>query len=241
MYTPEFRDQLREVLLDRARHDARITAAAITGSAAAGAQDAYSDIDLAFAIQSKDVIEDWTSYLYSVHGALHHLDMPFGTWLYRVFLLPGTLQLDVAFVDPAEFRPLAPTFQLVFGEARPAPPPQATNSDAAIGLAWLYALHVRSAIARGKVWQAEYMISGLRDTAFALACTRHGLPSVHAKGIDQLPVPLQKQFEAALVCRLDVSELSRPFGAAIELLISEIHSADATLAYRLEQSLRSLY
>ncbi len=64
--------------------------------------------------------------MYDQHLALHHLDVKSGAWIYRVFLLPSTLQVDLAFVSGAEFRALAPTFRLMFGRANeprhPSPP-----------------------------------------------------------------------------------------------------------------------
>jgi len=179
MFTQEEREGLRSGLLERAAGDQRITGAAITGSAADGREDRWSDIDLAFGVgdagEMPNVIADWTAYMYDRHLALHHLDVIAGAWVYRVFLLPSTLQIDLAFVPATEFRALAPTFRLVFGKANeprhiPAPPVRDM-----VGWAWLYALHARSCIARGKLWQAEYMISGVRDSALALASIRHGL------------------------------------------------------------------
>jgi hypothetical protein len=43
---------------------------------------------------------------------------------FRVFLLAGTLQVDLAFWPQAEFGAIAPTFRLLFGTSRerPAPP-----------------------------------------------------------------------------------------------------------------------
>lgn len=55
---------------------------------------------------------------------------------------------------------------------------------AVIGLGWLYALHSRSCIERGKVWQAEYMISAIRDQALALAALRHRLRATQGRGFD---------------------------------------------------------
>ena len=63
----------------------------------------------------------------------------------------------------------------MFGEAKePAHAPKPSSAHF-IGMGWLYALHARSSIARGKLWQAEYMISGVRDhalgwRAFDTAC-----------------------------------------------------------------------
>ena len=132
-----------------------------------------------------EIIAEWTNKMYADHGALHHWDMPVGPWLYRVFFLKNTLQVDLAFVPQNEFRALAPSFQLVQGTANepnylPKPAPEFL-----IGLAWLHALHARSSIARNKLWQAEYMIAGLRNNALALACLRHGHDPTHARGYHQ--------------------------------------------------------
>ena len=107
-----------------------------------------------------------------MHAAVHHTDIRAGAWIYRAFLLASTLQVDLAFVPASDFRPLGSTFRLVFGSANaPQAPPQPVFQDV-IGLAWLHALHVRSAIARGNVRQAESMLSGFRNQVLALAATR---------------------------------------------------------------------
>jgi len=244
MFTPEERAQLRSELLEYAALDCRISGVAITGSGASGQEDQWSDIDLAFGVVDAaglpGVLADWTARMYGQHSALHHLDVKSGDWIYRVFLLPSTLQVDLAFVPGTEFRPLAPTFRLVSGRAnepRHAPPPQPLDL---IGLGWLYALHVRSCIARQKLWQAEYMISGMRDHALALACIRHGLPATHGRGIDQLPDGVTAQLERSLVRQLDVVELWRAFRVVTDALLNEIQSADSELAGRLQGALTHL-
>jgi hypothetical protein len=175
--------------------------------------------------------------MYDQHLALHHLDVKSGAWIYRVFLLPDTLQVDLAFVPATEFRALAPTFRLVFGEAnesRHVPPPLPADI---IGLGWLYALHARTCIARRKLWQAEYMISGVRDNALALACIRHGLPAVHGRGMDQLPSEVTEPFEGSFIRQLDTAELSRALRVVIQGLLSEIRNVDEELAGRLHEAL----
>src|SRR5689334_11946414 len=106
MYSPEERTQLRSVLLESAAADKRITGAAITGSAASGREDEWSDIDLAFGVadgvELRSVLSDWTKRLYDRHGAVHHVDVTFGPWIYRVFLLANTLQVDLAFVPASD-------------------------------------------------------------------------------------------------------------------------------------------
>ena len=245
MFTPEERYRLRSHLLEYAANDPCIGGAAITGSAAADREDQWSDIDLAFGVidaaEVPNVLAGWTAHMYGEHGALHHLDVRSGPWIYRVFLLASTLQVDLAFVSAAEFRALAPAFQLIFGkanDARPVAPPQ---RDDIIGLGWLYALHARNCIARRKMWQAEYMISGIRDNALALACICHDLPAVHGRGIDQLPSGVTAILEDSLVRDLNTAELWRAFQAAVDGLLGVIRSGDEELAGRLEETLLSLY
>jgi hypothetical protein len=244
MFTTEERDRLRSSLLERAASDGRIGCAAITGSAAEGREDRWSDIDLAFGVanaaEMQDVLAEWTAHLYRQHDALHHLDIRSGAWTYRVFLLTNTLQVDLAFVPAAEFRALAPTFHLMFGEANEsqyAPSPPAADL---IGWGWLYALHARTCLARGRRWQAEYTISGIRDSALALACLRHGLPAVHGRGMDLLPAEVTAPFESSLVRQLDIVELTRAFQTATQGLLGEIRSLDEELAGRLQGALREL-
>ena len=50
MFTAEHRDHVRARVLDLARTDPRVTAGALTGSTAVGAEDDWSDIDVAFGI-----------------------------------------------------------------------------------------------------------------------------------------------------------------------------------------------
>lgn len=244
MFTPEERALLRSDLLDRAASDSRISGIAITGSAANGREDQWSDIDLAFGIGDAaslpSVLSDWTEYMYQKYLASHHLDVMAGQWTYRVFLLPNTLQVDLALVPATEFRALAPTFRLVAGEAQEpkhAAPPAIGDIT---GMGWLYALHARSCIARGTLWQAEFMVSGVRDNALALACIRHGLPAVHGRGMDLLPAEVTAPFKASLVRELETAEVSRAFGVAIDGLLREIRNADGDLALRLEKPLATL-
>ncbi len=244
MFTPENRARLRSELLARAEYDSRITGAAITGSGALEREDRWSDIDLAFGVadpaQLATTLSDWTEFMYARHGALHHLDVKAGAWIYRVFLLSSTLQVDLAFVGSAEFRPLAQSFRLVFGEAKPAqsfPPPAPGDL---IGFGWLYALHARSCIARGKRWQAEYMISGIRDNALALACLRHGHPAIHGRGFDLLPQDVVARFNSSLVRDLGDPELLRAFRSVTQVLLQEIRDFDPELAARLDNALQEM-
>jgi len=244
VFTPDERIRLREAIVAAAREDTRISGGALTGSGAAGAEDRWSDIDLAFGLRpgtdTQAVLADFSKRMYERHDAVDHLDVPFARWIYRVFLMRSSLQVDLAFVPDDDFRASAPTFRLLFGEAREpqhAPPPDARQL---IGYAWLYALHARSSIARGKLWQAEYMVSAVRDHVLALACVRLGLPAREGRGMDRLPREVTERVAGALVQRIEPQELRRATHVAIEALILEIRNVDVSLAGRLDDPLREL-
>jgi hypothetical protein len=244
MYTTAERVGLRDALIAEARADARISGAALTGSAAVGAEDEWSDIDLALGLAadaSHDaVLADWTAVMYGDHGAVHHTDVWSRGTVYRVFLLESTLQVDIAFAPAAEFGALGPTFQLVFGEAVEQPTWSSPSPLGLIGMGWLYALHARSSIARGRVWQAEYMISGVRDHVLMLACLRHGVPHSQGRGLHLLPPATTAAVEPTLVRSLEPAELVRAFRASVAVLLSEVAFVDEQLAVRLAGPLREL-
>jgi hypothetical protein len=244
VFTPEERERLREELVAAAKADERISGVAITGSAARGALDRWSDIDLAFGVADptklRDAIGDWTDRMRREHGAVHHFDVTRGSWVYRVFLLKSTLQVDLAFAPAAQFGALSPTFKLLSGTSVDLPQAPRPQTEEMIGLGWLYALHSRSCIERGNVWQAEYMISAVRDQALALAALRHGLAAVQGRGFDELPADVRSSFEGALVTSIDTHELRRAFRVATECLLSEVRHSDPALAGRLESPLAEL-
>src|SRR6185503_2135172 len=218
------RERIRSGIIEHARMDPRITGGALTGSASVGREDAYSDIDLAFGVKT----------------AADVAPTPAGSWIYRVFLLANTLQVDLAFAPASDFGARAKTFRLLFGEAATPPYAPLPTPQWLIGYAWLYALHVRSALARGKLWQAEYMLSAMRDQAFALACLRHGTNPREGRGMDELPKELRDRFTDALVRDIEPAEIARAFRAATALAIDEARRADAALADRIAPVMHAL-
>jgi len=241
MFTPEERARVKDRVLALARGDARITGGAVTGSASIGAEDRWSDIDLSFGVadgvEPADVLTEWTELLARELDVVHHWDVRSGPTIYRVFLLPGGLELDVAVTPHLEFRARGPKFRLLFGESleratTPSPP-----VDDLIGLGWLSALDARKAIDRGKPWAAEYWIGSVRDQALALACLRLGEPPAYARGIDRLPRELTAPFQDALVRSLDPEELRRALGVAARLFLAEVSEASPELAERLRPPL----
>lgn len=244
MFTVEDRERLRDRLISAGRADARISGAALTGSGALGREDRWSDIDLALCVcadaDRAAVIADWTNRMYGEHAAVHHLDVARGEVLYRVFLLADTLQVDLSFWPQGQFGAIGPGFRLLFGVARHEAPAAAPTVAELAGTGWLYALHARSSIARGRAWQAEYMISGARDQVLALACLRHELPTAQGRGMDRLPPHVTEPIASAIVRSLDGLELKRAFAAVMDALLGEVNLADRALADRLAWPLRQL-
>jgi hypothetical protein len=224
-FTPEQRDRARAHLLAMARADARVVAGAVVGSQAGGGGDRWSDLDLTFGlapgVTPAAILDEWTPRLEEELGAVHLFDLPFMTSLFRVFLLPGSLQLDLSFTPGSDFGAYGPKFELLFGEAVERPHVPVPSSAHLFGWGVHDAVRARFSIERGRPWQAEYLISGLRDQALALACRRRGLEPRHARGCDDLPAAVAATFEDALVRSLDRGELLRALGAAIEALLRE--------------------
>ncbi|MDQ2759944.1 MAG: nucleotidyltransferase domain-containing protein [Actinomycetota bacterium] len=177
--------------------------------------------------------------MYSKHAAVHHLDVSRGETLYRVFLLSSALQVDISFWAQAQFGAIGPGFRLLFGTAANPRTAAAPTAVELVGMGWLYALHARSSIARARVWQAEYMISAMRDQVLAL-CLRHGVPAVQGRGMDNLPSEATAAVAPGLVRSLEIPELRRAFGAITRALLVETERADPGLADRLAGPLREL-
>jgi hypothetical protein len=243
VFTVEDRDRVREHILAKGRADARVVAGAEVGSLALGGGDRWSDLDLTFAVRDDvsidEVLEDWTHQLEDELDATHLFDLPADPTLYRVFLLPRLLQVDVSFALASRFYPRSPKFRLVFGQAGDpvyATPPAAEHL---FGLATHHALFARVCIERGKVWQAEHWIAELRDHVLALACLRLGLPTSYARGFDDLPSAVTEPLEPSLVGSLERAELLHAHALGVEGLLRE-SAAVGELGMRLQPHLRLL-
>lgn len=224
MFSPEDRERVRDLLIQKARADLRLVAAAAVGSSAAGG-DRWSDLDLTFGVADgvpvEAVLTDWTHCLESELRAVVLFDLPLRSTIYRVFLLPGMLQVDLSFTPATEFGALGPRFQLLFGEAvRRDWTPQPSARDI-FGLGVHHAIRAHFCIERGRLWQAEYWIHGVRDQALSLACCRRGLPASYGRGFDGLPPEVLDRLASALAGSITVDELRRALKSATLGLVRE--------------------
>lgn len=237
MFTGGYRDQVRHRVLEMARSDPRVTAGALTGSTAFGGGDEWSDIDVAFGIVDgiplEDVLHDWTQTLEQELGVVDHFDLLSGSSIYRVFLLPNGLEIDVAVTPAKDFGARGPNFHALFGanqQREDTPPPDAFYL---VALSWHHVLYARSCIERNKPWQAEYWISEIRDHTLALMCLRYGESAVYGRGIDRLPAAVTSSLATSLVRSLDEQELRRALAMATRHLIDEVEEWDTALCTRL--------
>ena len=243
MFSINDRNRIRDRVLQLADSDSRVVAGAVVGSLAHSDGDRWSDLDLTFAVADEfsmyDVLEEWTRTLVEEFDAAHLFDLPSGPSIYRVFLLPGCLQFDLSFTPASKFGANSPKFKLLFGNAVERPYTQPPPAQELFGYAVHHALRARFCIERGRYWQAEYWISGVRDYALHLACRRRGLPASNGRDFDELPSGVQDAFKCALVTSLERDELLRALGCVIEGLLSEVDEV-RELAAKVEPQLREL-
>lgn len=244
MFSVAERAAIRAELISLAEDDPRITGAALVGSAARGTEDAWSDIDLVLQLDASahepSVVDDWTRAIDERFGVADTHDVFAVGVRYRVFLLDSSLQIDVSFWPHDLFRATEPGFLLLFGSAgsptRPSPP----NTDHAIGMGWLYALHARSAAARGRLWQAAGMVDELRNRVIELKCARSGLNAWHGRDVDALAPAELDQLVATRASTLTREDLDAARVALTEMLLQEVQRIDPARADRLEEAFREL-
>ena len=243
MFTATYRDQVSEYVLQLAAADKRVVAAAVVGSMANSGGDRWSDLDLTYAVADEhpiqDVLEEWTENLTNTFEAAHLFDVTSGTSLYRVFLLPECLQLDISFTPASSFGPAGPQFRLLFGEAVTKPHATQPAVKDLFGYAVHHALRARICIERGRYWQAEYWISAARDYALNLACRRQALPAHHGRGFDDLPQKVQNDFRDSFVTSLDPAELRRALDCVVKGLLTDTVEVQ-DLASKVEPQLQHL-
>jgi hypothetical protein len=242
MFSLQFRERVRNQILSFARSDNRIVAGAAIGSDATGDSDRWSDLDLTFGLKegvaARDVLDAWGAELEKDFGAVTLFDLPSRATLYRVFLLPGNLQVDLS-LTPGFAAEYGPRFKLLFGSAVKTEHASPRPAKEAFGYGVHHAVRARYCIERNRSWQAEYWISGVRDEALALACIRRKLEPYHGRGFDRLPSDVLASAKEALVQTLGRPELLRALGSAVELLLGEAGEIGDS-ASRLELQLRAL-
>ncbi|MEV4620792.1 hypothetical protein AB0J74_19035 [Asanoa sp. NPDC049573] len=243
MFDVALRDEVEGYLIGLAELDERITAAAVVGSRAHTEGDRWSDTDLTFAVADATepvaILDEWAAKLRAEFDGTTLFDLTAGPITYRVFLLPGALQVDLSVTPTSQFAARGDTFRLLFGAANDPVVASPRNSTDTYGHAVHHAVRARVCIERGRAIQAEYWISSLRNETLALASRRAGVQDWHARGAHLLPTETRERFADALVRSLDPAELSRALKIAIGLLLDQSDQAPA-LAARVRNHLRGI-
>jgi hypothetical protein len=225
VFAIEERDAARDRLLEMAKADGRVVSAAVVGSLSVGSGDRWSDVDLTFAVSDDvhvdQVIADWTRQIVTDFDAVVLFDLPSGHTIYRVFLLPRCLQVDLSFTPAAWFRPRGPRFRLLFGAAGEVSSSDPPDPRDLFGWAVVYARAARAYIARGRWWQAAHCIDGVRDRTLALACISRNLESAHGRGYDDLPPAVLDPLRRTLVTSLAPEALLEALRASVDGLLRE--------------------
>lgn len=246
MFSLEARDALRDHVLEMASEDRRVVAAAEVGSLSIGGGDRWSDLDLTFAVDAgvalTEVLDDWTLSLVDT-GAVVLFDLSAGPSIYRVYMFPDCLQLDLSFTPVAEFRPTSPRFRLVFGaagEIQTMDPPDAAQL---LGWAIMWARHARICIERGHFRRAEHAIASMRERGLDFACRRRDFPAGYGRGLEELPFETYERFAPSAGAGVEPDALKRALKdcvAALSAECAEEADLDRAICARLPDSVAGL-
>lgn len=243
MFSVEDRERVRDRIVEMSRTDPRLVAGALIGSTSGGRGDRWSDLDLTFGLADNasidDVLADWTKRLGVEFGAVHLFELPHLSTIYRVFLLPGNLQVDLSFTPGTKFLGKGLKRDVLFGNPIERAAAAPTSPKQVLGLAVVYVLHARACIARGRLWEAEYCISAARDQALTLACLHRDLRTTYGRGFDDLPQEILTPFTGTLVGSLDSRQLLQKLSNTVHELLR--NSEDVReLASKIDSQLRDI-
>jgi hypothetical protein len=246
VYSPDERDRVTAQLVKRAESDTRITGAALVGSSASGG-DRWSDVDLTMAVSPDSTVEDvlgeWTNHMIDAYNAVVLFDLPVVPTIYRVFLLPGMLQVDLSFSPENGFGARGPRFNLLFGTPVEREWAKAPNLADEFGWAVHHVVRTHVCIEREKLWQAEYWLHQARDAALTLASYRYVPDARSGRGFDDIPADLLARFSPLVGYRITPQDLTVALkrtgrmlleqagpeldpGGALATMLSEIISTD---------------
>lgn len=228
MYSPAERDSITTQLVKRAETDPLITGAALVGSSASGG-DRWSDVDLTMAVSPEstvdEVLADWTRFMVDELGSVVLFDLPVSPTIYRVFLLPGMLQVDLSFSPEHGFGPRGPRFHLLFGNPVEREWASQPNLESEFGWAVHHVLRTHFCIGRGKLWQAEYWLHQARDIALTLASIPYVADARNGRGFDDIPPELLERFQSLVGYQITPESLSTALTRTARLLFEQAERA----------------
>jgi hypothetical protein len=251
MFSERDRSITLDMTLTLVQGDPRIEAAVVTGSLGAGRADRWSDIDLDLVVGDahpcESVAAAWVKRLYDEFPVVHHYETAFGSTLVRGLFLDNGLLLDLAFTPSADFAVWAPVrvvYDRVGGVTRSAANPASSSvtPDRAgeAAFAWHDILHARTAMERGRRWQALYFVQRVRNRTLTLAAARHGLDANEFKDVDELPAAATSGLQDSLIDDLEPAKLRTALEAAARAFLAELRQGDSDLADRIAEYVTDL-
>jgi predicted nucleotidyltransferase len=247
MFDVDEREALRERLAAAAEADESVAGCALLGSAARDEEDRWSDVDLALRlVEGVDLLataERWTRLVAETEVIVDYLDLPALEALYRVLLLRSGLQVDLSFRPHDQPLASGAPIKVLSGEMPVAEPnleSRAGDPMKLVRLGWLYALHARSALGRGRKWQALWMLEAIRNAVVELYCRRLDLPATQGRGVDHLPAELLDGLTDSYATHLSSGQLWASFRSLVALLLEEADRQGLALSADLTQVVTEL-
>lgn len=243
MFTIQYREEVRNKILDKAKQDKRIVAAAIVGSYAQSKEDQFSDIDLTFGVSEQhtvfELLQSWTEYIVQNFSAVVLLDVQRGATTYRVFILPKLLQLDISFSPEKDFGAIGENFKLLYGKQFEKPQPKSQTSEEIFGWIVHHLVRARFCVERNRLWQAEFWLNEARDYSLKLACIVQNLNPDYAREFDDLPKELLGKYKNAFVKEISRTEILRVL-KFLTLQLAEISDEVKQMTYEVKETLNEL-
>ena len=206
-YSIEDRKAIQDFLIEKARSDPRISDAALVGSESVGKNDRWSDIDLTFGVSEnidlKELMTDWSAVLEKKFQTEQLFDLVYEQSVYRVFMTPECLQIDLSFTPTSYFGAITENFKLIFGKEKERAIKKLPEVRTIYGYFVLYALKTRTALERGRYWQALGFLNAGREQLLKLACSKYDLNPFDGRGYDDLPDRLKAELAEGLVPELN--------------------------------------
>jgi hypothetical protein len=224
MFTVEERARTRARLIEMARADPRVVSGAELGSLTLDRSDRWGDLDLTFGVENgvdvHEVFDGWTQRLRREDGAIRLFDLAHRGTLYRVFLYPNNLQVDLS-LSPGGVVGMGPKLRMLFGDRVTHIGAQTPDAEELLGLAAHHALRARIYVARARFHHAASFVGERRNETLSLSSLRRGLPARYGRGFDDLPDDVKERAAATFVRSIEPDEILRALFLAIELLIDE--------------------
>ncbi|GAA0725756.1 hypothetical protein GCM10009430_31900 [Aquimarina litoralis] len=231
MYSKKDRIKVEKQIIDFAKLDSNIIDCAIVGSKSVGNDDKWSDIDLAFGYEIdadiNQILRYWSKIMFESFGANKLFDMSYKESLYRVFLLPNALQVDLSFTPSDHFGAITDNFKLIFGNQRKREFKSLPEINSIAGYTILFALKTRTSIEREKYWQAQYYLTKCRENTMILKCLKENLNSFDGRSFDELTPSFLNQIQNTMINEPNKRNLENALKSMIHILIKELSTVDS--------------